>query len=195
MHAQDEQRNIPPFKDPTYEYRRRSKHTKAELLGKVFGYRSAVYAEFESKEQCSYEANVDLQMLCFLPYTHSLLVTGSLFSFWRIIPPPFPSTSSEQSGGKDCDRRPAYWLPGCSRNKLSDLVVYSSGSPKSKMVLTRLKSGCQQAGPTPLEARGRQHIRYFFQLVQHACTPWLVSFESLNPLPHGLTSDLAASLF
>lgn len=36
----------------------------AELLGKVFSYRSAIYAEFERKEQCSYEANVELQILC-----------------------------------------------------------------------------------------------------------------------------------
>lgn len=51
MHVQDEQRNIPPFKDPTYEYRKGSKDTMAKLLRKEFGYCNVIYTEFEKKKK------------------------------------------------------------------------------------------------------------------------------------------------
>lgn len=51
MPVHDEQRNIPPFKDPTYKYRKGSKDTMAKLLRKEFGYCNAIYTEFGKKKK------------------------------------------------------------------------------------------------------------------------------------------------
>ena len=115
MCVQDEQRKIPPFKDPTYRYRRWSKYTMAKLLKNVVSYGTAVYAEFFLKrittaKSCSSKDNVDTRTCGLYPNTHSFLITESLFSFWRIIPPPFLSMWSEYTGSEHCDPRLAYWV-------------------------------------------------------------------------------------